>query len=188
MSRRASSAESATPSAANTSISASHRRHATEVDHGAGPVEHHRLDRKAHAARLRPSDKESPITRSAMPKPVDAPVPLVTITSRTPGSTACRSGRCGRRRRRRPRSSAPAPAAAPRRSRAAIFVQDRALGLGRREGRRQLAVVMAVAHHQAAVGALHHDQVHAVGRMRRAARRCSRASARAASGKRGIAA
>ena len=59
------------------------RRHAAEIDHGARPIQHHRLDGKCHAASV---PKSSPITFSAMPKPVDAPVPLVTITSRTCGS------------------------------------------------------------------------------------------------------
>ena len=58
-----------------------------EIDHGSGPIKHHRLDGKFHAAT--PSmPKRSLITLSAMPNPVEAPVPLVTITSRTFGSGA----------------------------------------------------------------------------------------------------
>ena len=63
-----------------------HRRHAAKIDDGAGPIEHHSFYRKAHASSPKVRLNRSPITRSASAMPVEAPVPLVTITSRTPGS------------------------------------------------------------------------------------------------------
>ena len=62
-----------------------HRREAAVVDHGAGPVEHDRLQlRLGH--QIPPN--RSAITSSPIANAVLAPVPLVTITRRTAGSGA----------------------------------------------------------------------------------------------------
>ena len=67
------------------------RRHAAEVDHGSGPVEHHRFDRAGqHAAFFAPLSNGL-MTASARPKPIDAPQPVVTITRRTSSAGASMS-------------------------------------------------------------------------------------------------
>ena len=53
-----------------------HRRAGAEVDHGSGPVENGRAEMSGHA-------QSSWMTSSPMAKEVEAPVPLVTTTSRT---------------------------------------------------------------------------------------------------------
>ena len=114
------------------------------------------------------SPNRSATISSAMAKAVLAPVPLVTMTSRTRHRPAVDAASADRGARHRCRSSARPPRAPGRRSDARAFRP----GSGRRprrgaNGRGVALVVVAVADDQPAVRALHRDQVDAVGQMLR---------------------
>src|SRR5471032_1185160 len=65
------------------------RRTAAEVHHRAGPVENHQVETaEALVAHRRSPPNKSATTSSPIAKPVDAPAPVVTITSRTCGAGA----------------------------------------------------------------------------------------------------
>ncbi len=132
------------------------RRHAAEIDHGAGPIEHHRLDWKAHVSVL------------ISEKIVDH-----LFGNAKPGGSACAAGdddEAHVRLRRVDQMGALAghridtrPAFQHRRretpGRAGKFIQYVVLGGRRREGAGEMVIVMAVAHHQAAIAPLRHDQM-----------------------------
>ena len=61
-------------------------RAAAMIDHRARPIEHHGLDRKTHATAPWGCAVIAAIVSSASAKAVEAPVPLVTVTTCTPGS------------------------------------------------------------------------------------------------------